>query len=336
MSRTRRDDFVVGLVILVSAFAIAAASLWLKQAEIGRRRHHVDVRLRDVGGAQLGTPVVIRGVRAGRIDRMELRDGAWVEVRLVLNDGIVVPRDPVVLLSEASLFGEWQATMLERSALPPDPDVRRQIGEADGPRDIVPGATLPGLAKLTAVAGQIAGNVAAVADRVEVAFDDQAARELRSSIRNVADLSAELSTTVQAQSRNLSAVAGELRAGAGSVRAAAGSVAHVAARVDSSVTTGTLSHIVADMAAAASNLRVATTRLDEMSARLDQSQRHLDSFLARSDSVMGKVNAGQGSVGLLVNDTSLYRNADSLVLQLQQLVADVRANPKRYVNVKLF
>jgi len=336
MSRTRRDDFVVGLVILASAIAIASASLWLKQAEIGRRRHHVDVRVRDVGGAQLGTPVVIRGVRAGRIARMELDEGAWVDVRLVLDDGVVLPRDPVVLLSEASLFGEWQATVLERSALPPDPDVRRQVAEAAGPSGVVPGATLPGIAKLTTVAGQIAGNVAAVADRVEVAFDDQAARELRSSIRNVADLSAELSTTVRAQSRDLTAVAHELRAGAGSVRAAAGSVAHVAARVDSSVTTGTLSHIVADMAAASSQLRLATARLEDMALRLDQSQRHLDSFLARSDSVMGKVNAGQGSMGLLVNDTSLYRNADSLVLQLQQLVADVKANPRRYVNLKIF
>lgn len=336
MSGSRRDDFVVGLVILATAVVVTIAALWVRQADVGRRRHHLAVRVRDVGGAQLGTPVVIRGVRAGRVERMALADGGWVELRLALDGDVRLPAQPVVILNEASLFGEWQATVLDREALPPDADVRRQIAEAGGDPALVPGATLPDIAKLTTVAGRIAGDVAAVAERVEVAFDDQAARELRSSIRNVADLSAELSTTVHAQSRNLDAVARELRTGVVSVRDAAGSVARVAARVDSSVASGTLARIVSDMSAASSRLRDATVRIDSMSMRLDQTQRNLDSFLARSDSVVGKINMGEGSLGLLVNDPSLYRNTDSLALQLRQLVGDVRANPKRYVNLRLF
>jgi phospholipid/cholesterol/gamma-HCH transport system substrate-binding protein len=336
MSRPRKDDFVVGLVILATVALVAMATLWVKQADVGRRRYEIAVRVRDVGGAQLGTPVVIRGVRAGRVDRLTLTDGGWVELRIVLEGDTKLPADPVVVLNEASLFGEWQATVMERSALPPDDEVRRQVAEADAGSSLVPGATLPDIAKLTTVAGRIAGDVAAVAGRVEVAFDDSAARELRSSIRNVADLSADLSTTVRAQSRNLDAATRDLRAGVGSVRDAAGSVARVAARVDSSVSTGALRHIVDDMADAATQLRSTTARLDEMSRRLDRSQLHLESVLARSDSVLAKVNGGRGSVGMLVNDSSLYRNADSLVVQLRQLVTDVRANPKRYVNVKLF
>ena len=334
--RTRRDDFIVGLVILATMVLVAVAALWVKQADIGRRRHELAVRVRDVGGAQLGTPVVIRGVRAGRVDRMSLAEGGWVELRIVLDHDVRMPADPVVMLNEASLFGEWQATVLERGALPPDADVRRQIAEADAASDLVPGATLPDIAKLTTVAGRIAGDVAAVAQRVEVAFDDQAARELRSSIRNVAELSADLSTTVRAQSRNLDVATRDLRDGVGSVRDAAASVARVAARVDSSTSTGVLRRMVDDMAGAAAQLRATTARLDEMSLRLDRSQLRLESVLARSDSVLEKVNGGRGSVGLLVNDSSLYQNADSLVVQLRQLVADVRSNPKRYVNLKLF
>lgn len=336
MIRVKRDDFVVGLVILATIVIVTVAALWVKQADLGHRRHELAVRVRDVGGTQLGTPVVIRGVRAGRVDRMTLADGGWVELRLVLDDEVRLPDDPVVVLNEASLFGEWQATVMERGTLPPDADVRRQIAEADDGSEMVPGATLPDIAKLTTVAGRIAGDVATVAKRVEVAFDDQAARELRSSIRNVADLSADLSSTVRAQSRNLDAATRDLRVGVGSVKDAAGSVARVAARVDSSVASGTLARIVADMADAAEQLRASTARIDEMSRRLDRSQLHLESVLARSDSVLAKVNAGQGSVGLLVNDSALYQHADSLVLQLRQLVADVKANPKRYVNVKLF
>jgi phospholipid/cholesterol/gamma-HCH transport system substrate-binding protein len=51
---------------------------------------------------------------------------------------------------------------------------------------------------------------------------------------------------------------------------------------------------------------------------------------------MDKINAGQGSVGLMVNDPRLYRNSDSLVTELRSLVQDFKANPKKYVNVRVF
>jgi phospholipid/cholesterol/gamma-HCH transport system substrate-binding protein len=92
-----------------------------------------------------------------------------------LDPSVQMPADPIVLLNESSLFGEWQATIVERSALPHDETVRQQIADASHERGVIPGATLPGIGKLTAVAGQIAGDVANVAGRVEVAFDDQAA-----------------------------------------------------------------------------------------------------------------------------------------------------------------
>jgi phospholipid/cholesterol/gamma-HCH transport system substrate-binding protein len=48
------------------------------------------------------------------------------------------------------------------------------------------------------------------------------------------------------------------------------------------------------------------------------------------------VNAGAGTLGLLVNDPRLYRQGDSLVADLRALVADVKANPKRYFSVRIF
>jgi len=41
-------------------------------------------------------------------------------------------------------------------------------------------------------------------------------------------------------------------------------------------------------------------------------------------------------MGRVMNDPSLYTNADSLVTELRALVADVKAHPKRYVNIRVF
>jgi phospholipid/cholesterol/gamma-HCH transport system substrate-binding protein len=73
-----------------------------------------------------------------------------------------------------------------------------------------------------------------------------------------------------------------------------------------------------------------------MSRQLTRSQGRLESLLVSTDSVMSKINAGQGSAGMLVNDPRLYRNTDSLVTDLRALIADLKANPKKYVNVRIF
>ena len=333
---TRRDDFAVGLTVLVTVVLVTVALAWANQSDLGRPRRDLVARFRDVGNVRVGAHVVIRGVRAGRVEALTLAPDGWVEARLALDPAAELPPRPVVLLNEASLFGEWQATVLGRDALPRDPAIARQVADADRGGGRVPGATLPDIAQLTAVAGRIAGDVATVAERVGVAFDERAARELRASIRHVADLSAALAQTVRAQSRNLDTVAVEVRTGAQALRAASHDVRSVAARVDSSTARGEVGRIVGDAAAAARHLREAGERLEVLAGQLGAAEARLRVVLARGDSILGKVNRGEGSLGLLVNDPSLYRAADTALRDLQALLQDVRRNPRRYVHVRIF
>jgi len=234
------------------------------------------------------------------------------------------------------LFGEWQATIVERSALPHDETVVRQIADASTERGVIPGATLPGIGKLTAVAGQIAGDVANVAGRVEVAFDDQAARELRGSIRNVADLSTTMAKTVRAHASDLDTLSNELRATIATLSRTAVTVQGTAGRIDSAATSKQVREIMDNLATASTELRHTSTQVRDLAGRFATTQSRLDSFLANGDSVMMKINRGQGSLGLFITDPSMYRRSDSLLVQMRALIADIQANPKKYVSVKLF
>ncbi|HEX5581875.1 MAG TPA: MlaD family protein [Gemmatimonadaceae bacterium] len=335
MSTRRTNDFIVGLAVIIGVALIIAATLWVRESDLGGTKSQIEARFHSVGNAQVGNAVVVRGVRAGRIEAMELAPGGWVAVRLRIDEGIELPPDPVVLLGQSSLFGDWQATITERSALPNDRDLRRQVEEAAAP-GMIPGATLPDVAQLTAVAGRIAGDVASVADRVQIAFDDSAARELRASIRNFADLSAELARTVRRQSENLDVITGEVGGGVHALRAAAVAMERVAERVDSSTSGGEVDSIVSDAAVAAAQLRDAATELRRLSGGLGATQARLDSLLVRSEAVAARVERGDGTLGLLVRDSSLYVQSDSLVRELRSLVRDVKANPRRYVNLSIF
>jgi phospholipid/cholesterol/gamma-HCH transport system substrate-binding protein len=337
LSRARKtNDFLVGITVIVFTVVLVGAVLWLKQADLGNRPRKLVVRSRDVGGVSVGNPVVIRGVRAGTVQSIELGEPGWVVLQLGLDHDVQMPPDPVVLLASSSLFGEWQATVTTETGVPADRELRAMIAEARSGGDTLPGAVLPDIAQLTSVAGRIAGDLAQVAERVQVAFDDQAAREMRESIRNFARLSADLSRTVAVQSRNLDSITYDVQQGLHTVNAAAATVNRIAARVDSSTSEGELRQLVLNSRRAADELATAATKIRALSEDLDKTNRMLATTVSRADSVFDKVNNGRGSLGMLVNDPRLYSNSDSLVTELRALLRDVRANPRRYLNLRLF
>ena len=50
------------------------------------------------------------------------------------------------------------------------------------------------------------------------------------------------------------------------------------------------------------------------------------------EGILGKANSDQSSAGLLLNDDQLYNNLTGLTANLEQLLSDIRTNPKRYLH----
>ncbi len=335
--KTRSNDWLVGAAIIATMVLVVAATMFLQQADLGEQRQEVSARFRDVGNLQVGNVVVIRGVQAGRVRRISLADSGWVLVEIDLDEGIALPPDPVALIQSSSLLGEFQALIATRSGAPQIREVTAQLADAAGaPPGALPGAVLPDIAQLTTVAGGIAGNVASVAERVRTAFDDSAARELRASIRNFTRLSQDLARAVRVQSQNLDSIAVDVRSSMEDVARTAAAIRNTSGRVDSATSQGEIANIIKETERATANLRAASTRINDLTLALQQSEAGLRSTIAHADSVLGKVNRGEGSLGLLVNDPSLYRNSDSLLVDLRTLINDFRRDPKRYFSLRVF
>jgi phospholipid/cholesterol/gamma-HCH transport system substrate-binding protein len=78
-----------------------------------------------------------------------------------------------------------------------------------------------------------------------------------------------------------------------------------------------------------SNLRTASANMAEMSAQLKETSGKLDVIIA-------KVDSGNGSAAKLLNDPGAYNDVRMLLQRMDSLVADIKKNPKRYINVKIF
>jgi phospholipid/cholesterol/gamma-HCH transport system substrate-binding protein len=51
--------------------------------------------------------------------------------------------------------------------------------------------------------------------------------------------------------------------------------------------------------------------------------------------LMEKINKGEGSLGLLINNDELYTNLEKASNNMDQLMEDIRLNPKRYVSFSI-
>ncbi|MBR4828967.1 MAG: MCE family protein [Muribaculaceae bacterium] len=89
------------------------------------------------------------------------------------------------------------------------------------------------------------------------------------------------------------------------------------------------------------NLTGASGNLSDLSASLkdlplDETLNKLNTTLANLQQLSEQLNDKNSSLGKIMNDRELYDNANHAIASLDSLLTDIKANPKRYINVKVF
>ena len=60
----------------------------------------------------------------------------------------------------------------------------------------------------------------------------------------------------------------------------------------------------------------------------------LHSAVSDLQTVMALVNAGEGSIGKLLHDQALYNNLNSTSVEVRELLADFRKDPKKFLTIQ--
>jgi phospholipid/cholesterol/gamma-HCH transport system substrate-binding protein len=80
----------------------------------------------------------------------------------------------------------------------------------------------------------------------------------------------------------------------------------------------------------------AIARTDSLTLRLDAASGSLQAASASLATLTQRVESGEGTLGRLTADDELYRNLNAAVVGINELTADIRENPRRYINVRVF
>lgn len=247
-------------------------------------------------GLKQGQPVLLAGVNVGYVDGVELRQDGTVLTTFRVGKEYKVPQGTVATVIANGIFGDMAIALTPKG---PNP---RSIP----PNDTVPvGPSGPGIAELTSKADSIATSVNQMTTALQKELiASGGVTDLRKTISGMNQLVAQFSVIAAEQNRQLSATFASLRRATSGVDSA---------KVDSTV----------------KNVRAATANLATLSDDLKRTSSKLDSIVA-------KVDNGTGTVAKALNDPGAYNDIRSLIAHMDSLIVDVKRNPKRYINLKVF
>ena len=335
---TRSRDLLVGMAIVVGLAVSVFGTIWLQGSRFGQLITEVHVLARDVGQLADGNAVKFRGVNIGKVGVISVEpSGTAVRIQLLLDTPILLSDEAAVVIAPESLFGDWQAEIVTRSRYPRfdyyevPVEARVQAGIR-----VLGGYALPDLSRLTAVADEVAQNLATLTDRFDRAFSDETAGQLASAIDNMEQLTATLRTVVDEQSQEFSGIAEQVRISVEEAAVALTSVRSTLARVDTLVSSGDIDSIFANTREITTDLRGVTGDVSSAAVTLGSTLEEADSTMARLNRIAAMIETGDGTVGRLLNDPTAAHELETILRQVNLLLEDLRANPRKYVRLSIF
>lgn len=272
---------------------------WLKELTLARNVRVWTVSFPQTGGLASSDEVQVNGLRKGNVDKVSLVED-HVVVNLALSSDITLTTDSRVSIRNVGLMGEKVIAVDYRAT-----------GTPYGVRDTIPGVYEKGIPEVMAEMG-------ATVDAIT---------ELATQLQNIA-ASLERSGSVDKTLSNFHRTSEELKLAVSENRAMLKETMknlNAASRTAKSLTT--------DREA---QLRATLDSFERSAQGMEKLTVKLDSLRGTLQRVSNKIDDGDGSLGKLVNDPALYNDAKDTVAEFRALVADIKKNPKKYINLSVF
>ena len=296
---SRRTEIQVGVTVLVALAILVLGVTWLKDFSLARKVRGWTVSFPQTGGLSSSDEVQVNGLRKGAVSAVALV-GDRVIVRLALAHEVVLTTDSRVAIRNVGLMGEKVIAVDLRTTGRPWTD-----------RDTIPGVYEKGIPEVMTELGGTIAAVSTIAEQVQsLAEAMNRDGNFAETVKNFRATSLELRDAVKENRATLRQTLGDFSA---------------AARTAKGLTTNR-----------EADLRRTLDEFSQAAANMNRLSSRLDSLRASLQTVTDKVGSGEGTLGKLVHDETLYRDVKSSIKSLNELVADIRKNPKKYLHVSVF
>jgi phospholipid/cholesterol/gamma-HCH transport system substrate-binding protein len=333
----RRLELMVGAVIIIGVSVVVIGTLWLQGSSFGRPQTEVHALVRNVGQLAPGNAVKFRGVAIGKVGLITVEpDNDAVRLQLLLDGDVRLADDVRVVIAPESMFGDWQAEIVSGTQFPAFDFFDVPEGRVKNGIRVLGGYALPDLSRLTAVADEVADNLATLTERFDEAFSDETAGQLAHAIENLEQLTETLNRVVEEGEAEFGEISELVRASAADISGAVKSVRSSVARVDTLMLSGNLDSIMANTRTITGNLVGVSSDVTSAAASLEGTLQRADSAMTRLDRITAVIESGEGTIGRLLYDATAAHEIETILAQVNLLLEDFRANPRKYVRLSIF
>jgi len=349
--KVRWSELKVG-VIAFTALVILAVLIFLLTGSRSIFEHNETVRtyMADAAGMTPSTPVRLNGILVGAVQNIQLSNSKdanrAVEFELSIQERYMkeIPEDSTAAISAANLLGNKFIDITKgRSAVPVKPGAElRSLQTQDIPELMAQSANLIStLQDISKRADAMLADIDAGKGNLgKLLRDDELYKRLNSIAGEGQQLLADvrngkgtlgkliyddsLYNEIRVPIKRIDGMLADLQQGQGT----AGKLLKDPQVYDEAQQT------LAEMRRLAQELNEGKGTAGKL-LKDDQLYKQFTELAGKLDTTIDRINSGQGTLGQFLVNPQLYENLNSAMSQFRELAKDMRANPKKFLRIKL-
>lgn len=308
-----RNEYQIGIAVLVTFIVLILGINFLKGKTFFSGQKTYYAIYDDVTGMHESSYIYVNGMKAGHVVKISpmTRKNDKFLVELSVDKNIDIPKDSRLTLFSAGLMsGQALRIDLGRSeALLQTKDTMQGGIEKGLTDEIAPmGETLSSILK----------RIDTLTNTLNRTIDEQAKQNIQLTLTNINQISQRLNNVAMNVDNLVSKDKDKLD--------------RIVSNVES------ITRNLVDNNQAISNI---ISRFDNISSDIEKQNigytlAKVKTSLESINSMLNKIEKGEGNIGMLLSDEGLYRNITSAAKDLDELILDLKKNPKKYIHVSVF
>ncbi|RDC57786.1 MCE family protein [Pedobacter chinensis] len=299
---------------ILAAFAIALLIIgynFLKGNSIFSSETTLFARYTRVDGLTVSKPVLINGYQIGRVAKLQLEPGGTILATLSINSKYDIPENSIARLEGTDLLGSKAIVMslgnskkMAEDGFTLNANVEKGLMEQVQP--------------VQKKAELIIGKMDSILSSVNSILNPNFQKNVDRSFNSIAGTLASLENT----SKKVDGLVGSESA---RIEAIFRNVEGITANLNNN------NKKISDIL---TNINTVTDKF--AAANFKETVDNANNAIADLQGLISGIKNGKGSLGLLLNDDKMYQNLNNASKNLDDLIIDLKANPKRYVHFSVF
>lgn len=305
-------ELKAGVIALLAIVGFVVLFQFMKGRSLFTTDNIFYAKYDNVEGLAQSSPVSINGLKVGQVDKIIPRTAKNGKidflVKITVDNNFEFSKNSTLEIFEPSLMGGKEM----------------RINLMYGGQTAKDGDTLQGTFKLGTL-GSLSSQVGPVKDQLQVV------------LHRVDSLMTNANQLVDAQNRQeIKLLLANLNKTVAALQTTAGSVNSLVGHNDPK-----LQKVLDDASVTMQSGKVTLDKYGNLAESIDTKKlnatiANLDATVGQLNNVVSGIDRGEGSLGKIMKDDQLYNNLNAASNNLNALIEDLKAHPKKYVNFSVF